>query len=309
MSYNYLLETADYFSYLNKKNELISKNDFQSALIDEFSLDEVPLSNVLESLDTYSFLSEKKVVIVKNVELLDIENKSTKHFLKYLENPDPNKLLIMLSSSLNNKKKITKELKDKATYIKIEDDPTKIIKEELKNYNMDRDTINLLLEYTNNSIDRIKSECDKLKLYKEEDKEIKLEDIKKICFKGSTDTTNLVFDLVKYISEKNKRQAIITYKLLHENNTDDLGIMALLESQLRLLKQVSMLMDRGEKKEAIASILKVHPFRVSKTMELLRSISDKEINSLIKELASIDYKIKSGLNDSKKPLDMLILNL
>ena len=45
--------------------------------------------------------------------------------------------------------------------------------DELKEFTIDNKSINLLLEYTNNKIDRIKSECDKLKLFKEKEKKNK----------------------------------------------------------------------------------------------------------------------------------------
>ena len=60
MNCNYLLEYTDYLSYKNKQKELILKHKFQDAIVDEYTLDESTLDNVLESLDTYSFLSEKK---------------------------------------------------------------------------------------------------------------------------------------------------------------------------------------------------------------------------------------------------------
>ena len=309
MNCNYLLEYTDYLSYKNKQKELILKHKFQDAIVDEYTLDESTLDNVLESLDTYSFLSEKKIILVKQIEQLENENKTLNHFFKYLENPDPNKLLILSTKELDNRKKITKELKKRVEYIKIENNPLEIIKNELKEFTIDNKSINLLLEYTNNKIDRIKSECDKLKLFKEKEKKITIEDIKSLCFKDSIDTNNLAFDLIKYIASKNKKEAILTYRKLHENNTEDLGIMALLESQIRLLKHVNYLIAKNEKKDSIATILKTHPFRISKTIELLKDINNSDIDSLIRNLAKLDLEIKSGIIEDKKPLEMLILNL
>ena len=120
MNCNYLLEYTDYLSYKNKQKELILKHKFQDAIVDEYTLDESTLDNVLESLDTYSFLSEKKIILVKQIEQLENENKTLNHFFKYLENPDPNKLLILSTKELDNRKKITKELKKRVEYIKIE---------------------------------------------------------------------------------------------------------------------------------------------------------------------------------------------
>lgn len=309
MNFSYLLECENNFSLHQKKAEIIKKENFINSDINEYDLEETFLDNILESLDTYSFLAEKKVVIIKNIELLNSNDKNIEHFFKYLKNPDKSKLLIMLATTLDSRKKITKDLKVNAKYIKVDSDANTIIKNELKDYQISNEAIRLILEYTNNQIDAIKTECDKLKQYKFDDKKIDQEDIKKVCFKHQSDTTNLSYDLTKYISSKNKKEAIITYKKLHEYNIDDVSIIGLLESQLRLLYQTNLLLSQNKTKKEIASILDIHPYRIEKTIELLHQISFEEIKKLLKELGEIDYKVKSGIYETKNSLEMLILNL
>lgn len=309
MNNNYLLEYSDTFSYLKQIQKIIKEKNFQNNITNEYDLVENTLDSVLEDLDTYSFLTEKKVIIIKNIDLLDINDKLTTHLLSYLKNPNTDNLLIMLSNKLDTRKKITKELKSLTNYLKLEINPEKIIKDELKEYNPSAEVIQMLKDYTNNNLDSIKNECDKLKQYKYPEKTICIEDIKNICYKSVNDTTQLTYDLVKYISSMNKKEALITYQKLHNFNIEDIGILALLESQLRLLEQVTLLMDENKKKQEIATTLEIHPYRIEKTMELLRNISKDEIENLLKKLGDLDLKIKSGIYDIKKPLEMFILNI
>lgn len=309
MKHNYLLEYTSSFLYQKKVEELITENNFKNSYCSEYDLSESSLDLVLEDLDTYSFLSEKKVILLKGVEILDIENKKTKHLFNYLANSDSNKLLIMSSMNLDSRKKITKELKKEVTYLKLENNPASIIKEELKDYKIDEKTIQLLINYSNSNLDAIKTECDKLKQYKYQEKIVTEKDIKDICYKHIGDSSELIFELVKQICSKNKKEALTTYQKLYEYNIDDLSIMGLLESQLRLLEQVSILMDQNKRKQEISTILETHPYRIEKTQELLRKITKKEIDELIIHLAEIDYKFKSGIYEGKKSLEMLLLNL
>ncbi len=309
MNFSYLLECENSFSIKQKKEEIIKKEGFVNSDINEYDLEESLLENILESLDTYSFLTEKKIIIIKNIELLNSNDKKIEHFFKYLKNPDKNKLLIMLATTLDSRKKITKDLKTNTKYIKIDSDANEIIKNELRDYQISNEAIRLILEYTNNQIDAIKTECDKLKQYKYDNKKIDLDDILKVCFKHQNDTTNLSYDLTKYISSKNKKEAIITYKKLHEYNIDDISIIGLLESQLRLLCQTSALLDKSKNKKEIANILNIHPYRIEKTIELLYQISFIEIKKLLREIGEIDYKVKSGIYETKNSLEMFILNL
>lgn len=309
MKNNYLLEYSDTFSYSKQLEKIIKKEKFVGSMLSEYDLEEVELDIVLEDLDTYSFLTDKKIIVVKSVDMLDITQKKTEHFLKYLEDPDPNKLLIMSSTRLDARKKITKELKKFSEYMKLENDPFLVIKKELEDYKMENGVIQLIQEYTNNHLDAIKTECDKLKQYKFEEKEITKEDVEKICYKHIDDTTQLTFDLVRYISSINKKEALITYQKLYTYQIEDIQIIALLESQLRLLEQVGLLMDQNMRRNDIASFLDVHPYRIEKTQELLRDLSKKEVDFLIKKLGDLDFNIKSGVYDIKKPLEMFILNL
>ncbi len=309
MKNNYLLEYTSNFLYQKKVKELITKNNFGNNYCSEYDLSENSLDLVLEDLDTYSFLSEKKVILLKGIELLDIENKKTRHLLNYLANSDSSKLLIMSSMNLDNRKKITKELKKETTYLKLENNPTSMIKEELKGYKINEDIVELLINYSNGNLDAIKTECDKLKQYKYQEKIISTEDIKNICYRHIGDSSELIFELVRQICSKDKRGALTTYQKLYEYNIDDLGMMGLLESQLRLLEQITILMNQNKRKQEISTILEIHPYRVEKTQELLQKITKKEIDELIFHLAEIDYKFKSGIYEGKKSLEVLLLNL
>ena len=309
MKNNYLIEYNDDYSYNIKLKEIIKNANFVDAPINNYDIEEEQLQQAIEDIDTYSLFSSNKVIIIKNINLLDIDSNDGKHLLKYLDNPNNDNLLILVTKKLDSRKKNSTILKKKTTYIKVESSPSEIIKKELKDYIFEIGAKDLLIEYTNNEIDAIKSECDKLKLYKENDKKITKKDIKDICYKHLGDTTQLTYDLVKEISSKNKKKSLQLYIELHKHNIDDIGIIGLLESQLRLLKQISLLLDMRKYESQIATILNIHPFRIKKTIELLRYISRKEIDNLIVKLANFDYKIKSGEIETNKSLEMFLLNL
>lgn len=304
---NYLIEYNDIYLLNNKIDELISK-DFKDASKSIYDLEEEPLDNALNDLDTYSFLTEKKIIIIKNINKLE-DDKFTKHLMKYLDNPNNDNLLILTTNKLNMTKKINKELKKKTNYFKLEANLEKEIKTMLKSYKIDTNCINMLIEYSNNNIDIIKTECDKLINYKENDKTITKEDIEKIVVKHLGDSNNLVFDLVKYIACKDKRRALEKYEKLREYSIDDIALTGLLESQLRLMVQVNMLTKERNTKDQIAKILSQHPYRIQKTMELARTITNKELTRLIQNLSEMDYKIKSGKVSAKDQMLMYIINL
>ena len=293
MKNNYLLVYDNYYLFQEKLKDIISSTKFENASITNYDLEEEDLYNALLDLDTYSFLTEQKVIIIKNINLLE-DNQDTKHLLKYLDNPNNDNLLILTTTKFNATKKINKELKKKTNYIKLETDLNKEIKNILQGYEVEAGVITKLIEYSNNNIDIIKSECDKLKQYKFDTKKITKEDVETIVIKHIGESTQIVFDLIKDIAIKDKKRAIIKYEKLKKYNVDDIALIGLLESQLRLMIQIIMFSEKNYSNKDIATTLNIHPYRIEKTKELLRYSNKKDVCNMIKNLSNIDYKIKSG---------------
>ena len=247
------------------------------------------------------------VIIIKNINLLE-DNQDTKHLLKYLDNPNNDNLLILTTTKFNATKKINKELKKKTNYIKLETDLNKEIKNILQGYEVESGVITKIIEYSNNNIDIIKSECDKLKQYKFDTKKITKEDVETIVIKHIGESTQIVFDLIKDIAIKDKKRAIIKYEKLKKYNVDDIALIGLLESQLRLMIQIIMFSEKNYTNKDIAATLNIHPYRIEKTKELLRYSNKKDVCNMIKNLSNIDYKIKSGQIDNKDAIFMYIIN-
>lgn len=307
MKNNYLLVYDNYYLFQEKLKDIISSTKFENASITNYDLEEEDLYNALLDLDTYSFLTEQKVIIIKNINLLE-DNQDTKHLLKYLDNPNNDNLLILTTTKFNATKKINKELKKKTNYIKLETDLNKEIKNILQGYEVEAGVITKLIEYSNNNIDIIKSECDKLKQYKFDTKKITKEDVETIVIKHIGESTQIVFDLIKDIAIKDKKRAIIKYEKLKKYNVDDIALIGLLESQLRLMIQIIMFNEKKYSNKDIATTLNIHPYRIEKTKELLRYSNKKDVCNMIKNLSNIDYKIKSGQIDNKDAIFMYIIN-
>ena len=307
MKNNYLLVYDNYYLFQEKLKDIISSTKFENASITNYDLEEENLYNALLDLDTYSFLTEQKVIIIKNINLLE-DNQDTKHLLKYLDNPNNDNLLILTTTKFNATKKINKELKKKTNYIKLETDLNKETKNILQGYEVESGVITKIIEYSNNNIDIIKSECDKLKQYKFDTKKITKEDVETIVIKHIGESTQIVFDLIKDIAIKDKKRAIIKYEKLKKYNVDDIALIGLLESQLRLMIQIIMFSEKNYTNKDIAATLNIHPYRIEKTKELLRYSNKKDVCNMIKNLSNIDYKIKSGQIDNKDAIFMYIIN-
>ena len=306
---NYLIKSSSKTLIDKKIDELIEKQGFTNAEVNVYDLDESSITSLIEDADTISFLASNKVIIGKNLTQNSFTEKDINTINKYLNNPNSDVLLILTTSSIDTRKKTIKEIVSKLTTINIETTSKDIIKDLFKDYDLEYKVINLLEEYYSDDLERLVSECQKLKLAFIDTKKISYEKASELLVKPLNKRDNLAFDLVREIALKDKRKAINIYNELFSYNVESYSLIGLLESQYRLLYQVKVLNKKNISYNDIAKELDVHPFRVKKTLELIRFYTLKEIRKLIKNLADIDFKIKSGVYENNIIIDLLILNI
>ena len=306
---NYLIKSSA-ISLIDKKiEELVKENKFNDASITTYDMEEDSITSLIEDADTISFLTPNKVIIGKNLSNNNLDDKSLKILSKYLDNPNSSVLLIFVTTNIDTRKKAVKEVINKLSLVNISTDTKNIIKDILKDYDVEYRVNNLLEEYYNEDLERLISETKKLALAFINNKKITYKDALELLVKPLNKQDNLAFDLVREIALKDKKKAVNIYNELLSYNIESYALFGLLESQYRLLYQVKVLNKRNISYNDMASILEVHPFRVKKTLELVRYYTLKEIRKLLKNLSDIDFKIKRGVYENNIIIDLLILNI
>ena len=297
-------------SLIDKKiEELIKELGFNDASITTYDLEEDSITSLIEDADTISFLTPNKVIIGKNLSNNNLDEKNLKILSKYLDNPNSDVLLILVTTNIDARKKIVKETINKLSLVNMSTDTKEIVKDILKGYDVEYRVINLLEEYYSEDLERLISETKKLSLAFINTKKITYKDALELLVKPLNKQDSLAFDLVREIALKDKKKAVNIYNELLSYNIESYALFGLLESQYRLLYQVKVLNKRNISYNDMASILEVHPFRVKKTLELVRYYTLKEIRKLLKNLSDIDFKIKSGVYENNIIIDLLILNI
>ena len=309
---NYLIKYESFILFDKWLKDL--KKKYNEEEISNYNLTENTLSEALEDLCTYSLFSNKKLIIIDSIMSLSDTDKDYKAFIKYLENPNKDYTLVMTDSKLTSIKKTIKEIKKNSKYIELKESPIDFLSNKLKDYKISMIDKNLILEYTDNDIDSIENECNKLYEYKEKGSTITKEDIESVCYKRLYNYTPLAFDITSYIAKKDSYNAMKTYLEFKKYNIDDAALTGLIESELRSLKIISKMKNSGFKDSDIASNSHISkpPFNEKKiyVMEkLLRYVSEKEINDLIHQFYNLDLSIKNGTNISENPLELFILNI
>lgn len=311
MKNNYLLECNDSISLESKINEIIDKNHFSEGIISIYDLEDTLLDNALEDLDTYNFLSNKKIIIIKNV-FNDATDKKLEHLLKYIDNSNPDNLLIITTRKIDNRLNICKKIKknNNIEIVTVEINAYDYVKKLCDNYKIDNFSISLLVDLCKNDITRLNSEINKLKMYKINELEINKEDINNLVIKKLGDSNEILFSLIKYIISKDKKNAFITYNQLKEYNIDVNSIIGLMASQIKLTHQIKILDEENLSNQDITDKLNLKSvYQVKKIKEYIHKYTYDDIYDFVHKISNIDLAIKSGKLDSNIAIDMLIINL
>ena len=311
MENNYLLESNSKTSLEYYISRIINKENFNNINPNYYDIEEDGLEVALNDLDTYGLFNTKKIVIIKNIDKLNIDTnkKDYNHLLSYLDNYNKDNLLIITTNKVLNNRKIFKDLKKKLKYLKCDINIKDFIKEELKDYKVDHLVINKIYEYCLDDLDKIHNECNKLKSYKEKEKVITIDDVDDLVIKKSSDINELSFQFVKYLFNKDKCNALLTFKELENNNVESISLIGLIASQIRIIYQVKVLVNRKLNNEEIANILDEKVYRIKKTRELIYYFSEEELLELIRKLSDMDLNIKTSDVDPKFLIELFIINL
>lgn len=301
-----LFGTKDYS--INYEIKKICKN------IDDMNISRYDLNNdltslVIEDAKTISLFGDKKIVIADNANMFTASTSKDSEIIEdYLKNINEYTYLIFIvhSDKIDARKKITKAIKEKGKIIEFNDDldAVSLIRRLFKDYNIEYSDIKLLIDRVGNNPLIITNEINKIKIYKGNDKNITSEDILNLTNKIIEID---VFKLIDYIVRKDKENALELYNEMLKVNEEPIKIIVILANQFRIMYQSKELLKKGYSEKDIASILKIHPYRVKLAIQNSRNYTSEMLLKYLNDLADIDIGIKTGTINKDLALELFIL--
>lgn len=309
---------------LNETKQLLIDHALQEDEMDfnfsQFDLEETSIETALEDAETLPFMGERRLVFMQNPFFLTAEKTKSKveHNVKrleaYLADPVPYSIVVLTApyAKLDERKKITKELKRKAEVIEAK----KLGEHELRGWineraavsgtQIDADAVDLLIELAGTNLMMLTNELDKMVLYTDDSKRISAEVVEKLVAKSLEQN---IFSLVDDVLQRNMQSALSIYHELLRQNEEPIKILSVMAGQIRLMYQVKELSRQGYSQQKIAGHLKIHPYRVKLALEKTGKFQERELLGIMNDLAETDYKMKTGQIDKAVALELLLLKI
>lgn len=302
----------------NKIKALISKIASDEYNTNTYDLDEVNVNKAVQDAITMPFISDRKVVLIRNPYLLTSNKTEIDHdvdgFIHYINNPFASTTLIIDAGGLNldNRKEVVKLLKKKA-----EINNTKALSGveavgwlkrqfSLADMQITDEAARLFFDRTGNDLLNAKNEVNKLINYCGNKKLVTSDDVNNVV---TREIESEVFALTNAIMQKDKEKIILIYKDLRKSGKDAMQLIGLVSRSLADIFIASKLLKKGVNQSGVAKAMNISSGRAYYLLRDAKSFSEEDLEQNILNLANTDYKIKTGQIDAFAALELFLFAL
>lgn len=288
------------------------KHELNINNIIEYDFDDSNIIDILNEANYVDLFNEKKLIIVSNFSFKKVKDAYEKELLRYIDNMNDNVIILKcIDESLDERKNITKKLREKCKVEEIKKMDYKELHEYITNMfvsNNKKITYNQVKEILNRceyNDDLAINETEKLLLYKLGEDVITDDDIDKVVSKSSEKE---IFTLSDAVMKKNLKQIFNSYNILIRSGIEPVVLIDNLARQFRTLYQVKILCKTMDEKE-ISRKLGLNPYVVKKAHENVNNYEESELINNLYELSNLDIDIKVKGLDKYKVLENFFLKI
>ena len=273
--------------------------------------DKVSITEILDELRTIPFLTDKRVVLVKDADKFISENRELLE--KYFDAPSPTGILVLTVNTWQSNTKLAKKLPKVGKLISITQPKPWQLPGRLAQYAADahdkklnRQAAELLIELTADNLPRLYGEIDKLALFADKEKTITTAHIEALI--GQNRLFN-AFAVIDAIITRNAAQATNRLRnMFAEDKSTGFTIVGAFAFHFRRLFNAKVLLEKGLRPDEIAKKLRIWSNRDALFAQLKKT-SLKQIGDNLQQLAATDYAIKTGRTKPHIAIEQLVLKL
>lgn len=299
------------------------KNSFEEINFINLEGRDSDLDRLINACETLPFMSDKKIVILKDVGrfLENLEKNQEDEFYKYLDSLEDFLCLIFLDErhSIKKNMKIYRYFKKKKAAV----DFSKFLGQDLNSWvesilrkhrkKMSFSNINYFIErssYRSRDVD--------LNLYDLENELVKIidyakgetiskEDIDQVLIR-SIDTN--IFKMLEAISRHDSSAALKSFNELYMSNEPVQRILYMITRQMRLILNYKLYREKGYNRPMIQKKLKIRTsFEFGKIASQASQWTIGRLKKIMDEILDVDIKIKTTSSNDKLLLEILLVKL
>ena len=286
---------------------------------------EVTASQIVDACETLPFMSERKLVYLKNMDIFQGKSKvfsedEEKYIIDYIKQiPNSTTLVIYGAVAVDTRRKIVKEIKKYGQVVEFtkltEDEFNKWIKKIFKFYGKTIEAkelafLKMHLDYLGRNASQtllsVENEIKKVISFMGEKIILEEVHIEKVL---TSSFHNDIFKLLDAIEKRNTSEAIKRLNHILEEGEPILKILTTLGNQMKNILSAKLLLEEGYSSKMIATKLGIHPFVASKCATQSKGFTIERIKTLLNRFLEADIMIKTGKMKDKIVLEMLVMEM
>lgn len=309
MTQHFLYIGTSYDALMQKVHLHISELGHNEDLV-IYDLSVHNFSDVYEELITPSLFSDKKIVMVKNFDLMIQEEAFVLKLENYLKKPNESVYLFCISSHKEATKSWKKLIDMYMDQIEIEPineiELQKIIKNRLnqEQISIDKDALNTLQDRLIIQKELVFVLLEKLITYVLDSKHISKDDVIRMIDLPLEDN---IFELVKVFISKETKKVLNMYHDLLNLNEDPIRILQMIGRKLAQLEDTKVYMILGYDQRQIAEVLRMSHGQAYYIVKEAKTVHMDDLKRWINQVSDLDYKIKSGQIDKKIGVEIFLI--
>lgn len=257
------------------------------------------------------FMASNRLIIVRRTEAFAAAQLAK--LVPYLEDPTDTTCLIFTSARTNFSTTFYKKFRQAGRAVAFDELKGKQVGAWIRrmaedlDLDLDREAHDVLQEVVGNRLRDLHGELEKLRIRHGRSR-IGAEEVRELAVQSRSFT---IFELVNHISERNAPAALaVLIRFLEEEGPREaaLGIVGMLNRQIRLLWQTKPFAAKGGSAQDIARKLSVPPFVARRLMDQSRNWREDELERGLSLLYQADGRLKSGSRPNPL-LEALVLDL
>jgi DNA polymerase-3 subunit delta len=267
--------------------------------------------DVLDELRTAPFLSAKRVVVVREADKFISENREILE--KYFDNPSRTGVLILTVQTWRKNTKLAKKLSSVGRFLEVGEVKGWQLPKYVANYAkmkcnkvMSEMTAGLLVELAGDEAGAACREVEKLAVYVGDRKTIKSEDVEALT--GHNRQFG-AFAVIDSIIKGNTAQAVCRLRNMFDTDKDaEYRVVGAFAFHFRRVFRAKVMLDEGLNSNQVAGKLGIR-WGKEEFFEQVSGMSLKRTGTILRELARIDYSIKTGGTSCRVAIEQLVMKL
>ena len=270
-----------------------------------------PVNSIIMAAETLPFLSEKRLVHVKDSRLFVSGRKDDSEAMAaYLPQVPESTVLLFTEADVDRRGRLYKKAMELGGVINCETPSpqalttwlSRIFKERGKT--IDPAAANMLLRYTAHNMTTLDQEAHKLAAYVGTHTSVTAHDVEAVC---TPTLESKVFDLISYMGNGRAADALNMYHNMLLMKEQPLMILAMIIRQFRIILMAKAAEEKGMPKSQMAKALGLRSFVIDEALQQGRRFTIPRVLGALEDCQDTDVKIKTGLIAADVGVELLIL--